>query len=197
MPKRSRRATEPTTIEEWAAQKRAREALEAMSPEERLAHKRAQYAAYQRAHRAKMGKEQRAARRVKDDARCYDWARIEPNVDKRPDGCWVWTGSYMLMYGTDVYPRVRAGAYGSARADVVVWSLTHKKPLPHGCFLVRTCGNLSCVAEAHSLVSNQMVERAKRRLHEQEELAGREQPRDGRRGSGVQSPQRGRRTAAG
>lgn len=68
------------------------------------------------------------------------WAK----VDKRPDGCWVWTAS-----------RLRAGGYGQfnlngipTRAHRLSWEM-HNGPIPAGLQVCHTCDNPPCVNPAH------------------------------------------------
>lgn len=108
--------------------------------------------------------------RIRDGARCYDWERLLPYIDKQPDGHWLWRGSFKMVYQR-LRPVVRAGAYGVERADHVVCCLSHGRPPPK-CFVVRLCDNIECVAPAHLGWSNLAVETAKRRRrhHDEEEL---------------------------
>ncbi len=116
-----------------------------------------------RRQRAKKGLVERRAQRIADEAKCYDMARLEPHIDRQPDGCWIWRGPYQTVFGQP-RPLVRAGEQGKQRADQVMHYLVTRELLPHGCFLAKTCGKVECVAPEHMVVSNRSVENAKRRL---------------------------------
>jgi hypothetical protein len=104
------------------------------------------------------------AQKAREDKLCADGARIEPHLDKQPDnGCWLWRGGYHEQWGA-VLPIVRAGQYGRVHAAVAVWLWwNRKKELPRGARQKRACGNIRCVAPHHALMTNRIVERAKRR----------------------------------
>ncbi len=153
-----------------------REQIRAMTPEEKLEHKRAiarEKAA--RAHRRRMDSTTKAERRQiaqENDTRLFDWGRLLPHIERRPDGCWLWRGSFSLVFGV-LRPWVKAGALGGMRADYIVCCLHRGRPPPR-CFPSRTCETVGCVSPDHLVWSNMAVETAKARVrHEQEKLVGR------------------------
>jgi hypothetical protein len=114
----------------------------------------------------------RAARKATEDARIYDWARILPHVDKREDGCWIWTGPFR-RFDERARPALYAGVFGVQPVDHVVMCLAKGRPPPR-CFVRSICDTLGCVAPDHLVWSNHAVERAKRRLeHDQKGMAER------------------------
>lgn len=143
---------------------------EKLTPEQRAERTRVMNALRQKRVRAKLGKEGRRARKAQEDARCYRWEAILPHVVKEPEtGCWIWTGSFQRTFSR-IRPVVRAGLLGKQYADTVVACLHRQKPIPPRCFVRTSCGRIECVSPEHILVTNQSVERAKRRLaHVQEE----------------------------
>ncbi len=132
--------------------------------EAKKAHKRALARVRKQRERARITPEQLAARRVAEEARASTWDKLSPHiVVDRESGCWIWQSRYALVF-TNVRPLARAGQYGRVHADVAVWSCHNGgRPLPKGTFLRRTCGNIMCVAPSHGLVTNQVVERQKKR----------------------------------
>lgn len=145
------------------------------SPSELAERKRKQNAEKQARFRARMTKEQRRERKALEDARLFNWERLLPHIDKQPDGCWQWTGSFAVVKGR-VRPVVRAGVLGMQPADFVVCCLSRGRPPPR-CFVSSVCETLgvACVAPDHLRWSNQAVEAAKRRRqdHEQKGMVGR------------------------
>lgn len=120
--------------------------------------------------RAKLSKADKKERKQREEASLFHWDRLLPHVDKRDDGCWVWTGPFQVQ-NTRVRPIVRAGLYGVLTADFVSLCLAKGRPPPR-CFVTRLCETLGCIAPAHLAWSNAAVETAKRRResHEQEKL---------------------------
>lgn len=78
------------------------------------------------------------SRRLAEAGHAKFWAK----VDKRPDGCWVWTGTSYEGYG---YIR-RAGV----TQRVYRWAyVTFVGPVPDGLELDHLCRNRSCVNPEH------------------------------------------------
>lgn len=116
--------------------------------------------------RDKRTPEQRRAQQAREDSLCIASERIEPHLERGadPDGCWLWRGGYVRTWA-GARPLIRAGQYGRVYADVAVWLwATGRKEMPRGARPKRSCGNLQCVAPHHALMTNPIVERAKRRL---------------------------------
>ena len=172
--------------------------LKNMTPEERAERRRKQKAAAQRAlrkrrrairvkdpvrkkklarrqqrrQRAKMGKPEKRARRQAEAALCYDWARLEPYIQRQADGHWLWRGPLRRLV-TRVRPIVRAGVMGVALVDHVVCCLAHGRPPTIHCFPKKLCSEVLCISPDHLRWSNRVVERARRKQeggpHVQEE----------------------------
>jgi hypothetical protein len=65
-------------------------------------------------------------------------------VDKRPDGCWLWTGAlFRDGYGAFRVPR------GNVRAHRLSWALANRTPVPSGLVIRHTCDVKKCVNPAH------------------------------------------------
>ncbi len=157
-----------------AANERARRKREAAKRRASKAHKNKLNARRCRRWRAGLGVLKSREKRLRDGARCYDWAALLPFIDKRPDGHWLWTGALRRVFGR-VRPIARAGFAGKEHVDFIVCCLAHGRPPTINCFVRRTCSEVLCVSPACLTWTTRVMERARRKQrgedHVQEELA--------------------------
>lgn len=71
-------------------------------------------------------------------------------VDKRPSGCWLWTGTRTTGYGV-----LSLGKNKSVLAHRFSWQLHHEQPIPTGMKILHTCDTPSCVNPVHLWLGTQ------------------------------------------
>lgn len=87
--------------------------------------------------------------------------RFWDKVEKRPDGCWQWTGSTIVSRRGGRYGRIRIRRH-CYLAHRVSWSISHGR-IPDGLVADHRCHNPLCVNPGHlHVVTNQ--ENAENRL---------------------------------
>jgi hypothetical protein len=109
---------------------------------------------------AKVRKELKEA----DDAKCCERERLMEHVVKDDaTGCLVWQGPWKENYGK-VLPFMTAGRHGSMWARRAMWLCEAKKPYVDPWYPIMECGNEHCVNPDHMILTNRVLERAKKKL---------------------------------
>ena len=80
---------------------------------------------------------------LSDDEKQRFWDKVE----KRQDGCWVWTGGTRLSRGRLRYGRFRIGSH-MYLAHRISWSIFHGA-IPEGLQIDHICHDTLCVNPAH------------------------------------------------
>lgn len=79
----------------------------------------------------------------------FDAAKFWSRMDKRADGCWLWTGcTYNAGYGSVSWKDSPIGKRRMVGTNRVAWMLTHG-PIPEGLDVCHTCDRPLCCNPAH------------------------------------------------
>lgn len=72
--------------------------------------------------------------------------RFFEKIDKRPDGCWIWTGSLVTGTGYGQFSEGRTRRKINAHRWSYLW---HKGSIPKGMLIDHICHNRACVNPDH------------------------------------------------